>query len=99
MAVASPKYWRQPPPERRRWTRAEFNQAEALGLFKPGERLELIEGEIIHKERPVNPPHATAQARAARVLDRIFAQGFSVRAQLPLALSTFSEPIPDIAVV
>ncbi|HSF33147.1 MAG TPA: Uma2 family endonuclease [Candidatus Tectomicrobia bacterium] len=86
-------------PERRLWTREEFDRAEELGLFGPEERLELIEGEILVKEVPVNPPHATAQVRTAKALSRVFTQGYTVRGQLPLALGRLSKPLPDIAVV
>ncbi len=33
--------------EPRRWTVAEYQKLGELGAFKPGERVELIEGEII----------------------------------------------------
>ena len=100
MAIASPKKSRRlPMPERRLWTREEFDRAEELGLFGPEERLELIEGEILVKEGPVNPPHATAQVRTAKALNRVFTQGYTVRGQLPLALGRLSKPLPDLAVV
>ena len=37
--------------------------------------------------------------RAEQALRRIFAGGFVVRTQLPLALGSWSEPEPDVAVV
>jgi Uma2 family endonuclease len=86
-------------PRRRRWTRVEFDRAEAMGLFNPEERLELIEGEIYEKDAIVNTPHAVAQRRCEKVLNTIFAQGCDVRGQLPLALGRRSKPLPDIAVV
>ena len=39
-------------PNRRLWTVEEFDCAGRMGLFKPEERLELIEGEIITKMSP-----------------------------------------------
>src|SRR5438874_12823768 len=86
-------------PPRRRWTREEFDRAEALGLFGPEERLELIEGEIYVKDAIVNTPHATAQRKSEKILSRIFAVGYIVCGQLPLALGRRSKPLPDIAVV
>lgn len=86
-------------PERRRWTREEFERAGELGLFQPGERLELIGGEVISKVTPQKSPHATAIRLTTRELERVFSAGHDVRVQLPLALSRFSEPEPDIAVV
>src|SRR5437899_3061139 len=42
----------------RRWTRKEYHRAAELGLFQPDERLELLDGEILQKMSPQNPPHA-----------------------------------------
>lgn len=86
-------------PERRRWTREEFERAGELGLFQPGERLELIGGEVISKVTPQKSLHATAIGLTTRELERAFPTGHYVRVQLPLALSRFSEPEPDLAVV
>lgn len=99
MAIAPPKSRRSPSPARRLWTREEFDRAEASGLFGDEERLELIEGEIIVKDTPVDAPHATAQCRTEKVLNHVFAQGYDVRGQLPLALGRLSKPLPDVAVV
>ena len=93
----TPKHDRMPP--RRRWTREEFDRAEAMGLFGPEERLELIEGELYVKDAIVNTPHATAQRRCEKILNQIFAEGYVVCGQLPLALDRRSKPLPDIAVV
>jgi len=85
-------------PNRRGWTRAEFERMAELGLFAD-EKLELIEGEIIEKMTQ-NSPHAIAVYRGPRALERVFEEAhFMVRVQLPLALSDSSLPEPDIAVV
>lgn len=86
---------RQPPPKRRLWTRREFDRAEWLGLFGAEERLELIEGEILVKELPWNAPHATAQRRTEKTLSRVFAEGYDVRGQLPLAAEEFGPLFPN----
>lgn len=39
-----------------RWTRDEYARMVATGLFSPGERLELIEGEIV-----ATTPHGTSR--------------------------------------
>jgi Uma2 family endonuclease len=85
-------------PHRRYWTRQEYERAAEVGLFGPDERLELIEGEVIRKMTH-NTPHATGIRLAEKLLNRIFGEGYDVRAQLPLALGKRSEPEPDIAVV
>jgi Uma2 family endonuclease len=90
-----------PPDEgihRRRWTRDEYYHAADLGLFPPEERLELLDGEIIRKMTQ-KPPHAVALGQAADVLALTFGPGHHVRTQLPLTLSDWSEPEPDVGVV
>jgi Uma2 family endonuclease len=82
----------------RRWSRDEYGNMIATGLFAPGERVELIDGEI----RTVTPQgslHATALRLVEIALQSSFGPGFDVRAQLPLACGTHSEPEPDVAVV
>jgi Uma2 family endonuclease len=68
------------------------------GIFAPGERVELIEGEIVLKA-PQMPRHATAVVLAQEALRTVSGGGFDVRPQLPLDLGADSEPEPDAAVV
>jgi Uma2 family endonuclease len=84
---------------RRLWTREEYYRAIDLGLFKPGERLELLEGEIYPKMSE-NPPHATALKLAEIAIARAFAlvQGHS-STQHPISLPGDSEPEPYIAML
>jgi Uma2 family endonuclease len=84
---------------RRRWTRKEYYRAAELGLLRPDERLELLDGEIIQKVSPQKTPHAYVLSRGARLLADAFGPGFYVRQQLPLVLSIWSEPEPDLLVV
>jgi Uma2 family endonuclease len=83
----------------RRWTRKEYYRAADLGLFRPNERLELLDGEILKKMSPQKPPHASGTQRTARALEGAFGPGYEVRRQLPLVLGNRSEPEPDLAVV
>lgn len=87
------------PTARRCWTREEFALAAERGIFKPEERLELIEGDIYPKMCPQNSPHAVTIRLVEIALNRIFTTGFDVRGQLPLALGARSQPEPDVAVV
>ncbi len=82
----------------RRWTREEYDRMIAAGLFKDGERLELIDGEILQMAQQ-GSAHFTAIQLTEEALRHAFGSGFVVRAQAPLALSPDSEPEPDIAVV
>jgi Uma2 family endonuclease len=83
----------------RRWTRAEYERAGQLGLFRPDERLELIDGEIVEKMTPQNTPHSVGIRLCELALREPFRVGHDVRCQLPLGLGDDSEPEPDIAVV
>ena len=90
MAVAVPRV--------RHWTREDYQKMAEAGVFAPGERVELIEGEIVEMT-PQNRPHAVAVAVADEVLRPVFGASFHVRPQLPLALGPDSELEPDVAVV
>ncbi len=84
-------------PKTRRWTRAEYYQMADLGWFQ-GQRVQLIEGEIVEMS-PMGNPHAAAIRLGSRALDPAFGPNFDVRPQLPLDLSPISVPEPDFAVV
>jgi Uma2 family endonuclease len=82
----------------RRWTRAEYYRLDELGIFHPTERLELVGGQIVVKERQ-SPAHATAIRLAKEAFEVLFRQGWDVRTRAPITLDAESEPEPDIAVV
>jgi len=82
----------------RRWTREEYDRLNEQGVFQEGERLELIEGEILEMT-PQNARHAATVTLVYGALDDALLAGYFIRGQLPLALSEDSEPEPDIAVV
>jgi len=82
----------------RRWTRAEYYRLDELGIFHPTERLELVGGQIVVKERQ-SPRHATAIRLAREAFEAAFGPGWDVRTRGPITLDEESEPEPDIAVV
>lgn len=86
-------------PSLRCWTREEYHRAAELGLFRPDERLELLEGEVIEKRSPESAPHAWTVSRAAEAFREAFGSGFHIREEKPIVLSDNSEPEPDIVVV
>lgn len=87
-----------PSVQTRRWSREEYDRLVAEGFFQPGERLQLIEGEIV-RMTPQGSAHATAVRLVEDALRRLFEDGFDVRVQMPLAAGSWSEPEPDVAVV
>jgi Uma2 family endonuclease len=82
----------------RRWTRVEYDRLIDLGVFQPGDPIELIGGELLVAE-PQGAPHYTSIQKAARALERAFGPSWNVRTQGPMGLDEESEPEPDVAVV
>ena len=82
----------------RKWTRLEYERLVEAEILGPGDRIELLGGDMIVKE-PQHSPHATAISLTARALRRVFGGAWDVRAQLPVALDAESEPEPDVSVV
>ena len=87
-----------PPPRTRRWTRVEYERLAELGVFQPGERLELLDGLLVVRE-PQGSRHAAAIRRVLAALRRALGNAWQIDSQLPIALDDDSEPEPDVAVV
>jgi Uma2 family endonuclease len=87
-----------PDRETRRWSRIEYDRLIDLGVFRPGEPIELIGGELLVAE-PQGAPHYTSIRKTARALERAFGPSWDVRTQGPMGLDDESEPEPDVAVV
>jgi Uma2 family endonuclease len=86
------------PVQLKRWSREDYDKMIDAGIFAPGDRVELIDGEIIEVS-PQNSGHTTAVRLTEDALRAAFGAGFEVRTQMPLALDPHSEPEPDVAVV
>ncbi len=84
--------------KQRLWTVEDYHRMVAAGILTTGDRVELLEGQIIEMS-PQLPPHASTAQRVARYLDRLLESVAYVRMQLPITLKPNSEPEPDIAVV
>lgn len=81
----------------RQWTRAEYDRLIEIGVFRPGDPVELLGGDLIVAE-PQSSPHYTAIGLAQDALQQAFGAGWLVRTQGPIALDEQSEPEPDVAV-
>src|SRR5919197_5277605 len=81
----------------RRFSRAEYERLIDLGVFQPGEDIELLGGELIVAE-PQGAPHYTAIRRTAKALEAAFGAGWEVRTEGPIGLYGDSEPEPDVVV-
>jgi Uma2 family endonuclease len=84
----------------RRWTRDEYYRLIDLGLFRPDERLELLDGEILEKVTE-NPSHVAGLDLTLRQLHQATAgRNCYIRVQHPISLpDAESDPEPDLAVV
>ncbi|PYM25975.1 MAG: hypothetical protein DMD78_05130 [Candidatus Rokuibacteriota bacterium] len=82
----------------RRWTRVEYDRLVDLGVFQPGERLELLDGWLVVRE-PQGTGHSAAIRRVLAVLRRTLGETWQIDSQLPVALDDLSEPEPDVFVV
>jgi Uma2 family endonuclease len=82
----------------RRWTRVEYDRLIEIGIFRPGDKVELLGGQLCVSE-PQNNPHATAISLGLEAFQKALALDWHVRVQLPIALDDESEPEPDLAIV
>jgi Uma2 family endonuclease len=81
----------------RRWTRHEYDRLIETGFFPPGDRVELLGGQLIVAE-PQGAWHASTLGLVADALRAAFGSGWYVMVQVPIALDDESEPEPDVAV-
>jgi Uma2 family endonuclease len=85
--------------EPRRFTVAEYLRMAEVGVLRPEERVELIDGQVVAMS-PQGPVHSALVSRITARFSRIFsAEHFCVRPQCTLALGDDYAPEPDIAVV
>ena len=82
----------------RRWTRIEYDRLVELGVFQPGEHVELIDGLLVVRE-PQGARHAAGIRRVLATLRMALGDAWQIDSQLPIALDDSSEPEPDVAVV
>ena len=81
-----------------RFTREQYHQMGEVGVFRPGERVELIEG-VIYAMSPIGCRHSgTLEFFADRLREALGGRAL-VRTQNPIALPDASEPEPDVAAV
>jgi Uma2 family endonuclease len=85
------------PVRTKQWTRAEYDRLIEIGVFRPGDPVELLGGDLVVAE-PQSSPHYTAIGLAEDALRRAFGPGWLIRTQGPIALDDESEPEPDVAV-
>lgn len=88
-----------PPPHlpMRRFSVAEYHQLIQTGVLTENDRVELLEGWLIHK-MPRNPPHDTSLRRTQNRIERLLPSGWDWRMQFAITTAD-SEPEPDLTIV
>jgi len=81
-----------------RFTVADYYRMGELGLFPPGQRVELLEGEIIDM-MPIGPFHSGVVNRLTNLFASISNGRWLVTTQNPVRLGRYSEPQPDVVIV
>jgi Uma2 family endonuclease len=82
----------------RRFSRSEYHRLAEIGVLKPDERVELLDG-IIYNMAPMGPFHGGVSNTFVGYLWQIAQGRWVVWTQSPVALSKASEPEPDIALL
>ncbi|MGH2356091.1 MAG: Uma2 family endonuclease [Chloroflexota bacterium] len=82
-------------PARRRLTVDEYYQMAEVGILRPHERVELIDGEIIQMS-PIGDRHAAAVDAANAVFSGAVGQRTIVRIQNPVRIDGYNDPQPDL---
>jgi Uma2 family endonuclease len=85
-------------PRPHRLTVHDYYRMAEVGLLSPGDRTELIEGEIIDMP-PIGSKHASVVTLLNRRLMRAVDDAVEVRVQSPVRFMPRSEPQPDFALV
>jgi Uma2 family endonuclease len=91
---AQPEGWPRP----HRLTVHDYYRMAEVGLLRPDDRTELIEGEIVEMP-PIGSEHASVVTLLNRQLLRAADDSVEIRVQLPVRFMPRSEPQPDFALV
>src|SRR5689334_20099144 len=86
------------PPRRHRLSVADYYRMAEVGILRPDERVELIDGEIIDMA-PIGSRHNATVTRLATILHRAVGDSAIVQAQGSISLGSHSELEPDIALL
>jgi Uma2 family endonuclease len=76
----------------------DYHRMAEAGIFRPDERVELFEGQIIPMTAK-GTAHTAAVTRIHRLFRNRLGDKVLLRLQDPIALNDYSEPEPDVALV
>jgi len=80
------------------FTTADYHRMGEIGIFKPGYRVELIDGEV-RIMSPIGALHASIVGRLNAVLVPLVGKAATVFVQSPVELNDYTEPEPDFLLV
>jgi Uma2 family endonuclease len=83
---------------RKRFTADEYQRMGQVGILREGDRVELIDGEIVAMT-PIGTRHNASVARANRALVRAAGDDAIVLPQGSVRLDLYSEPQPDLVLL
>lgn len=83
---------------RRHFNINEYYRMTDAGILSEGDRVELIDGEVIEMS-PIGSRHAACVNRLNKLLNRLVLQDVIVSVQNPIVLNEYSEPQPDISLL
>lgn len=76
----------------------QYYRLAEVGVLKPDDRVELIEGEII-RISPIGSLHASSVAKIIHVFTQLQSLNLTLWVQNPVRLNDYSEPVPDVALL
>lgn len=85
-------------PSRHRFSVDEYHHMAAVGVLTPGDRVELLDGEVVHMN-PIGSRHAACVRRIQRLFGDALRGQALVSVQSPVRLGPHSEPEPDVALL
>ena len=86
-----------PDGRRRLFTVEEYYKMAEMGVLRPDERTELLEGEIVAMS-PQGSRHAAGGSRTGDIFRTLLGARVIVREQYPIHLDDESEPEPDVVI-
>ena len=82
---------------RRLFTVDDYYRMAEVGILRPEDRVELIDGEIIEMS-PIGNRHAGCVNRATELFMDLFRPTATITVQNPVRLNKYNEPVPDLIV-
>ena len=83
---------------RRRFTADEYHWMARVGILRPDDRVELIEGEVVQMT-PIGWRHARCVSNLNMLLARYAGDRYVVSVQNPTTVDEHDEPQPDLALL